>query len=135
MDVVVRGLEDDVGTPLLPQPYEQLENVLPALGKRAHVEVVNRELRLWDAELSRRLAHLAGERVGREPRGQRAGRDRERDVTHLTASLDETRHRAAAAELAVVRVRRRTSARCHASIKPGPSVELPGPMLRRSAGA
>ena len=64
------------------------------------------ELRLRDAELAGRLAHLARERVRREPGGQRARRDRERDVVHLAAALDEARHRPAAAELAVVRVRR-----------------------------
>ena len=39
-------------------------------------------------------------------------RDRERDVAHLGAGLDEARHRPAAAELAVVGVRRRGRARC-----------------------
>ena len=65
-----------------------------------------RELRLGDPELARRLAHLARERVGREARRQRAGRDREGVVVHLHSRLDEPRHRAAAAELAVVGVRR-----------------------------
>ena len=59
-----------------------------------------------DAELARRLAHLARERVRLEARRQRARRDRERDVAHLAPALDEPRHRPAAAELAVVRVRR-----------------------------
>ena len=58
-----------------------------------------------DAELGRRLAHLARERVGLEARRQRARRDREGDVAHLAAALHEPRHRPAAAELAVVRVR------------------------------
>ncbi len=60
---------------------------------------------LGDAELGRRLAHLLRERVGREALRQRLGRDRERDVADLDAVLDETRHRPAATELAVVRVR------------------------------
>ena len=59
-----------------------------------------------NTELGRRLAHLARERVRREALRQRAGRDRERDVPHLAAALDEPRHRAAAAELAVIGVRR-----------------------------
>ena len=46
------------------------------------------------------------ERVGREALRQRARGDREGDVAHLGALLDEARHRAAAAELAVVGVRR-----------------------------
>ena len=61
---------------------------------------------LGDAELARRLAHLARERVGLEPGRKRARRDREGDVANLAAALDEPRHRPAAAELAVVRVRR-----------------------------
>ena len=76
------------------------------LGERAHVEVVHGQPVLRDAELGRRLAHLAGERVGREALRQRARRDRERDVAHVAARVDEPRHRAAAAELAVVGVRR-----------------------------
>ena len=63
-------------------------------------------LRLRDPELAGRLAHLARERVGREALRQRAGRDRERVVVHLDSGLDEPRHRAAAAELTVVGVRR-----------------------------
>jgi hypothetical protein len=105
VDVVVRRLEDRVGPQLLPQPNEQLEQVLPVLWERPDVEVVHRELRVGDAEHSRRLAHLARERVRRETRRQRARRDRERDVVHLHARLHEARHRAAAAELAVVGVR------------------------------
>ena len=65
-----------------------------------------REARLGDPELGGRLAHLAGERVGREPVRQRARGDREGVVVHLDPGLDEPRHRAAAAELAVVGVRR-----------------------------
>ena len=41
-----------------------------------------------------------------KPVGQRARRRRERDVAHLRAGLDQPRDRAAAAELAVVGVRR-----------------------------
>ena len=59
-----------------------------------------------DAELGRRLAHLARERVRREALGQRLRGDRERDVPDLDALLDEPRHRPAAAELPVVGVRR-----------------------------
>jgi hypothetical protein len=104
--VVVRRLEDDLRLPLLPERDEELEEVLPALGKRPDVEVVNRESRLRDPELGRRLADLAGKRVRLEPRRERTRRDREGDVPHLAAGLGEARHRAAAAELAVVRVRR-----------------------------
>ena len=43
---------------------------------------------------------------GAKPCGQRPRRDREGDVAHLAAGVDEPRHRAAAAELAVVGVRR-----------------------------
>ena len=42
---------------------------------------------------------------GGEALGQRAGGDREGHVPHLGAFLDQARHRAAAAELAVVGVR------------------------------
>ena len=49
---------------------------------------------------------LARERVGGEALRQRARGDRERDVAHLGARLDEPSHRAAAAELAVVGVGR-----------------------------
>ena len=62
----------------------------------------------------RRLAHLARERVRLEAGRKRARRDRERDVAHLAAALDEPRHRPAAAELAVVRVRRE-----HERVLPG----------------
>ena len=58
-----------------------------------------------DAELARRLANLARERVRLESRRERARGDREGDVAHLAAALDEPRHRPAAPELAVVRVR------------------------------
>ena len=104
--VVVRGLEDGVRPQLLPERDEQLEDVLAALGERADVEVVHGEVRLRDPELAGRLAHLARERVGREAGRQRPRRDRERVVVHLDPGLDEPRHRAAAAELAVVGVRR-----------------------------
>ena len=80
--------------------------LLAARRERPHVEVVHGEVRLGDTELRRRLAHLAGQGVGREPGWQRARRDRERDVAHVTARLDEARRRSAAAELAVVRVGR-----------------------------
>ena len=62
----------------------------------------------WDSGIpssAGRLAHLAGERVGREAGRQRAGRDREGDVPDLAACLDEAGRGAAAAELAVVGVR------------------------------
>ena len=76
------------------------------LGERPHVEVVDGQVLRRDAELGGRGGDLVPERVGREALGERAGRDRERDVAHLGALLDEPRHRAAAAELAVVGVRR-----------------------------
>ena len=69
VDVVVRGLEDRVRPQLLPEPDEQLEDVLPALREGADVEVVDAELVVGDPELGGRLAHLAGERVRREPSG------------------------------------------------------------------
>src|SRR5262245_22801914 len=106
MDVVQARLEDDVRLPLLPHRDEELEDVLPVLRERSHVEVVHSQTLLGDAELRRRLAHLARERVRRKALRQRARRDRERDVSHLAAGVDKPRHRAAAAELAVVGVRR-----------------------------
>ena len=106
VDVVEARLEDGIRLPLLPEGDQQLEDVLAALGERAHLEVVHRQLRLGDAELGGRLAHLARQRVGREAFRERLRRDRERDVPHLGAALDEARHRPAAAELAVVGVRR-----------------------------
>ena len=105
VDVVEDRLEDDVRLPLLPQRDERLEDVLAVLGERAHVEVVHGQPVLRNAELGRRLAHLARQRVGRKAVRQRARRDRERDVPHLGAAFDQPRHRAAAAELAVVGVR------------------------------
>ena len=84
---------------------QQLEDLLPVGGEGADVEVVDVEQRLRDPELGRRLAHLARERVGREPLRKRARRDGERDVAHLGAALDEPRDRPAGAELAVVGVR------------------------------
>jgi hypothetical protein len=106
VDVVVGGLEDGVWSQLLPERHEQLEDVLPPLGEGAHVEVVHRQLRRGDPELGGGLAVLARERVGREALRQRARRDRERDVVDLDPGVDEARHGAAAAELAVVGVRR-----------------------------
>src|SRR5437868_754092 len=106
VDVVQARLEDDLGPPVLPQADEQLEDLLPPLGERAHVEVVHGEPVLGDAELGGRVAHFARERVRREAVGERARRDREREVADVAAGLDEPRHRAAATELAVVRVRR-----------------------------
>ena len=106
VDVVQRRLEDDVRLPLVPERDQELEDLLAVLRERAHVEVVHGEVIAGDAELGGRGGDLVPERVGREALGQRAGRDRERDVAHLGALLDEPRHRAAAAELAVVGVRR-----------------------------
>src|SRR5579862_10701 len=106
VDVVEARLEDDVGLPLLPKRDEQLKDVLPPLGERPHVEVVDGERAFGNAELARRLTHLLRQRVGREARRQRARRDRERDVADVAAGLDEPRHRPATPELAVVRVRR-----------------------------
>ena len=97
-------LEDDVRLPLLPQGDEQLEDFLAALREGAHVEVVHGQVRLGDPELDRRVAHLTGERVRREAGRERAGRDRERDVAHLAARLDEPGRGATATELAVVGV-------------------------------
>ena len=103
--VAEAGLEDGVRAPLLPEVDQELEDVLPALGKGTHLEVVHGQVRLRDAELCGRLPHLARERVGRKALGQRLRGDREGDVAHLRAGLDEARHRATAAELAVVGVR------------------------------
>ena len=71
VDVVVRGLEDDIGTPVLPQGDEKLEDVLPTFRKRPDVEVVHGQLRLGDAELRGRLPDLA-----RVSDGNPAGSDR-----------------------------------------------------------
>src|SRR5438067_5946262 len=106
VDVVEARLEDDVRGPLLPELDEQLQDVLPPLGKRSHVEVVHSERLGGDPELGRRLGDLARQRVRREPWRQRAGGDREGDVADVAAGLDEPRHCPAAAELAVVGVRR-----------------------------
>src|SRR4029079_2027443 len=51
MDVVQRGLEDDVRLPFLPERDKRLEDVLPMLWERADVEVVHGQVRLGDAEL------------------------------------------------------------------------------------
>ena len=56
------------------------------------------------SELAGCFAHLPRQRVRREALGQRAGRDREREVADVRPLLDEPRHRAPAAELAVVSV-------------------------------
>ena len=40
VDVVVRGLEDNVRLPFVPELDEKLEDVLATLGERAYVEVV-----------------------------------------------------------------------------------------------
>ena len=41
MHVVQRRLEDGVGLPVVPDLDQQLENLLPVLGERADVEVVD----------------------------------------------------------------------------------------------
>ena len=85
---------------------KQLEDLLPVIGERADVEVVHGEVPLpVRPDLGRRLLHLARKRVRGEALREPARRDRERDVAHVGAGLDEARHRAAAAELAVVGVR------------------------------
>ena len=106
VNVVMRGLEDDLGPPFLPEPDEELEDVLATLGERAYVEVVDRQTVLGNADLGRRFANFPRERVRLEAGGQRTGRDRERDVPHLASAVDEPRHRSTAAELAVVGMRR-----------------------------
>jgi len=93
------GMRMRDGTTNAPKP-------MAMVGERPNVEVVDGQLLDRDTELGGGLAHLARERVGREPLGQRAGGDRERDIADLAAGLDEPRHRPAAAELAVVGVRR-----------------------------
>ena len=106
VDVVQRGLEDDVRLPVVPELDQQLEDLLAVVGEGAHVEVVHGEVLGRDAELGGRRRTSCAQRVGREALGQRAGRDREGDVVDVGPCLDEPRHRAAAAELAVVGVRR-----------------------------
>ena len=105
VDVVQRRLEHELRRPVVPDLDQQLEDLLTVIRERAHVEVVHREVRLRDAELGRRLSHLAGERVRGEAFGERPRRDREGDVADVRPGLDEAGHRAAAAELAVVGVR------------------------------
>ena len=85
VDVVQRRLEDEVRLPVVPELDQELEDLLAVVRERPHVEVVHRQVLGRDAELGRRLAHLARERVGREALRQRARRDRERDVADLGA--------------------------------------------------
>ena len=66
--VVHRGHEHAVGLPVAPDLDQQLEDLLPALRERAHVEVVHGEVAGRDAELGGRLAHFARQCVGREAR-------------------------------------------------------------------
>src|ERR1700757_862168 len=91
--------------PLFPERDEQLEDVLTPLGERADVEVVHRERLGGDPELGRRLRDLSRERIRRKAGGQRARRDRERDIADIAAGIDKSRHRSTAAELTVVSVR------------------------------
>src|SRR6476659_4426698 len=105
VDVVEARLEDDVRLPLFPERDEQLEDVLPPFGESADVEVVHGERLGGNPELGRRLGDFPRERVGREARRERAGRDREGDVADVATGLDEAGHRPAAPELAVVGVR------------------------------
>ena len=65
-DVVHARLQHGVRLPLLPERDQQLEDLLAMLRKRPHLEVVHGEARFGDAELSRRVAHLARERVRRK---------------------------------------------------------------------
>ena len=88
------------------------------VGERAHVEVVHGEVLGGMPSSVVACAHLARERVGREPLRQRARRDRERDVAHVGALLDEPRHRRAAPELAVVGVRREYERPLHVADHP-----------------
>ena len=129
VDVVERRLEDAVGPPVVPDLDQQLEDLLAVVGERPHVEVVHGQLLGRNAELCGRLANLAGEGVRREPLRQRPGRDRERDVAHLGAGVDESHHRPATPELTVVGVRReheRTAdALDHAVASAGASARAP----------
>src|SRR5450830_1820571 len=72
----------------------------------AHLEVVHLEVGLGDAENARRGADLVLEDVFREALRDALGGGAEGCVGDLDAVLDEARHGAAAAELAVVGVRR-----------------------------
>ena len=67
---VGRGLQDRVRLPLLPQLDQQLEDLLPVLGERPHLEVVDGQVVRGNADLGRRLAHLLARacRAG-SPRG------------------------------------------------------------------
>ena len=107
VDVVVGRLEDDVGTELLPHRDEQLQDVLPTLGERPHVEVVHREVRLRRCRARRSPRAPPGRacRVG-TPAGASGSRSRTRRSAPRTPCLDEPCHRAPAPELAVVGVRR-----------------------------
>ena len=70
VDVVQRGLEDDVGLPVVPELDQQLEDLLPVIGERAHVEVVDGQVLGGDAELGRRRARPRGASVsGAKPSG------------------------------------------------------------------
>ena len=64
-----RGLEHAVGLPVVPDLDQQLEDLLPVVGKRAHVEVVDGEVLGGDADLGRRLAHLRASVSGAKPSG------------------------------------------------------------------
>ena len=106
MNIAQTRHQHHVRRPLVAQLDEQLQNLLTVLGKGSDLEVVHAQLRLRDAEPGRRLLDLVRERVRREAFRERLGGDRERDVAHLSASVDESRHRPARAELAVICVRR-----------------------------
>ncbi len=102
VDVAEARLQDRVGTPVLPESDQELEDLLAALRKRPDLEIVNGERTRRDPDLGGRLANLPRERVGREPLGKRFRRDREGDVANLDPCFDESRHRSAAAELTVI---------------------------------
>ena len=79
VDVVQRGLEDDVGLPVVPELDQELEDLLAVVGEGADVEVVDGQVLAGDPELGRRRGDLVAERVGRRsPPAASAWRSRRR---------------------------------------------------------
>src|SRR5665647_847205 len=100
------GHHHAVWVELLLEDDHLLEDVLAHGGEGAHLEVEDLEVALGDAEDARGGADLVLEDVFREALRDALGGRAEGGVGDLDAVLDEARHGAAAAELAVVGVRR-----------------------------
>ena len=100
------GHHHAVWAELLLEDDHLVEDVLAHGREGAHLEVVHLEVGLGDAENARRGADLVLEDVFREALRDALGGGAEGGVGDLDAVLDEARHGAAAAELAVVGVRR-----------------------------